>query len=230
MSTCSEFELIFVTDEVDDDQADELTTAVDAFIGGHGGVTLVTITAAGESAIKAAHTAVQVLREYGIRPVRLYDDLVTRNQIAQRIGKTGQAVGYWTRGERKHGFPMPYILEAGGLWRWQEVNEWLSAHDDQYAGYSDGLSYPTAAEVDEINAWLRFDASTWTPLGVLDAAEVPAVPRVPHPHSSFHVDSAFHVDVRFAPIATVQVVVAAAPPGVDPSPGNRARRLGLASK
>lgn len=151
-----DFELIFVTREVSDDKADELMSEVDAFVGGHGDLTLVTITSPGESALKAAHGALLRLRRFGIQALRLYDDLVTRNQIANRIGKTAQAVGYWTRGERKSGFPQPYVLAAGGLWRWQEVDAWLAEEDHEYAKSRPPLSYPTAAEVDEINVWLRF--------------------------------------------------------------------------
>lgn len=130
------FELIYVVDPIDVETEDRLINTIDASVGGHGSVHLVTITATGDSALQASMSAVAQLRSFGIVVRRLYDDLVTRGQIAERAQVSSQAVGLWARGERHNQkpFPDPYVLAGGGLWRWAEVNAWLretgKPHDD----------------------------------------------------------------------------------------------------
>lgn len=80
-----------------------------------------------------------------MRIQRVYSDLVTRAQIAERAGVTRQAVGLWIRGERHTdpAFPEPHVLGGGGLWLWRDVDQWLAEvglpHDE--------VSYPTHLDI-----------------------------------------------------------------------------------
>ena len=74
--------------------------------------------------VKSAGTGARVLR---IVP----DDLVNANAIAERSGKTRQAVRLWTRGERGKDFPPP-VTKVGDspVWSWASVAEWLRGRGD----------------------------------------------------------------------------------------------------
>src|SRR5206468_3127789 len=74
----AEYELIFETAAIAPEQEDAVYEAFDAVISVHDDTTLVTVTAVGESASEAAHRAAAELRSKGVRPIRLYEDLVTR--------------------------------------------------------------------------------------------------------------------------------------------------------
>lgn len=102
---------------------DAVAAAFDGVLASHSGVTTVTLTAEGETAIDAARTAANSLRKIGAPPLRVVEDLVGRTEIAERAGVTRQAVGLWVRGERQaiSPFPAPYVLVGGGLWLWGEV-------------------------------------------------------------------------------------------------------------
>jgi hypothetical protein len=84
----------------------------------HGDVTTVTLTAHGVTCLRVAIAAIRSLRAAGVKPIRLVDDVVSRSEIARRIGITPQSDGQWIRGERhsESPFPAPYILTDGGLW------------------------------------------------------------------------------------------------------------------
>lgn len=113
------FEVSAIADEAEDALAEEFSVTV----GGHSGVTVVTMLAEGETCFQAALTALAAMRAAGCEPLRLVDDLVGRGEIARRTGVTPQAVGQWVRGERHGGteFPKPYVLGAHELWLWGEV-------------------------------------------------------------------------------------------------------------
>ena len=153
-----EYEFTFVIDAVDADLEQSLQDEFDAFVGGHGRTTLLTMSCDGIEPIETAHRAVAQLRATGVQIRRVYDDLVTRGQIAERADVTRQAVGLWVRQERQTGqpFPEPHVLSGGGLWRWGEVNDWLREtglpHDD--------LCYLSATEVARVNVWLSSRTST----------------------------------------------------------------------
>lgn len=91
--------------------------------------------------------------------IRLYEDLVTRQDIADRTSTTRQAVGNWVRQERRDHradggspFPDPYNIVGRGVWLWSEVNEWLLQR-----GKGDGLRYPSASDYAKVNAAVRFE-------------------------------------------------------------------------
>ena len=59
------------------------------------------------------------------------DDLVNANTIAERTGKTRQAVRLWVLGERGQGFPAPKaIVGKSPVWSWAKVAQWLRARDE----------------------------------------------------------------------------------------------------
>ena len=69
--------------------------------------------------VKVANIGARVLR---VVP----DDLVNANTIAERSGKTRQAVSLWIRGERGTDFPAP-ITRVGQspIWSWLTIAKWL---------------------------------------------------------------------------------------------------------
>jgi hypothetical protein len=148
----SEYECMFVVDPLSDDLEEELASSLDAFVGGHGAVTLVTINIEGPDAVVAAQDAVGKMESLGVGVRRLYDDLVTRTQIATRAAVSTQGVGLWARGERQvdRPFPEPFVLAGGGLWRWGEVNEWLRQSGHKH----DDVCHPSAVESAQLNSWL----------------------------------------------------------------------------
>lgn len=146
------YELIFEIAPPSEGDIEALYAAEDALVSTHGRSTVVTITAEDASAFAAAHAGMVRLRRHGLEPLRLYEDLVTRAEIARRADVTPQAVGQWIRGERQQGstppFPEPHNYAGGSveLWLWGDVNTWL-AHLDR----SDGLSHPSHADYVLVN-------------------------------------------------------------------------------
>ncbi|MCA9644174.1 MAG: hypothetical protein KC492_25950, partial [Myxococcales bacterium] len=68
----------------------------------------------------------------GSRVLRVVpDDLANANTIAERSGKTRQAVALWVRGERGDGFPPPKTkVGASPVWSWLTVAQWLAARSE----------------------------------------------------------------------------------------------------
>ncbi|MHA7620545.1 hypothetical protein ACX12M_18695 [Cellulosimicrobium cellulans] len=141
-----EYELTFEIADVDEGLEDAIVDATDGTLASMYGTTLVTLTAPGPSALAAATCARLLLSEAGASVYRCVEDLVSRSEIAHRVGVTAQAVGNWVRGDRRDEvrFPSPYVFSAGGLWLWSEVIEWLDrVHPDLAAHASDGFAYPS---------------------------------------------------------------------------------------
>ena len=65
--------------------------------------------------------------EIGAHVMRVVpDDLVSANAIAERSGKTRQAVRLWILGERGQGFPAPRAMVGKSpVWSWATIAEWL---------------------------------------------------------------------------------------------------------
>lgn len=85
------------------------------------------------------------------------DGLVGIPDIAALTKLNRETIRAWTNGTRgPGGFPVPVGSLGGGergstkVWRWREVNIWL---DDNYS-LGDPFSYPTEAEVTDINSQL----------------------------------------------------------------------------
>ena len=151
MSTNS-YELSFELPSLNETVEDLITDQFDSVIAVHSGVTTVTLTAEGEDCVSAAIEAVHALRSIGAEPIRLVDDVVSRGEIARRIGVTPQSVGQWIRGERhaESAFPTPYILPDGGLWLWSEVVAALAARGEAI----EELDYPSRRDIQVIGGVL----------------------------------------------------------------------------
>lgn len=140
----TEFEFIFVTDEVvdpADERIDAAMSHLDIVVESHNGLTLATVAATGVDAKSAGISAARILRDCGFQVERTYPDLVTRQDIADRIGMSRQAVGNWVRGDRHEAdpFPTPTTLVAGGAWLWSEVIGWLTRN----TSHREEVGYPT---------------------------------------------------------------------------------------
>lgn len=80
------------------------------------------------SAIRQVHLVegIEVVRVDG-------EDLVSQTDIAERTGKTRQAINHWIKRDRhRSGFPAPaYGAQSRSpLWRWSDVAAWLEASDE----------------------------------------------------------------------------------------------------
>lgn len=151
----AQHEWIFVVDEIADDAVDAVYETCDALVSRHGGLTLLTVTTEGGTAIEAAKATIVALQQERqlIKVQRAYEDFVTKADIASRCHTTPQAVGQWVRGKRLRDFPFPecFSLTAGGIWLWSEVNDWLCRTGKS----GDDIEYPGRGDYISINHWIR---------------------------------------------------------------------------
>ena len=141
------FQVLGLTEALEDELYDHYEAQ--AFV--HGDTQLVALAQCGDSCVIAAQGAVANLRALGLKVLRLYEDLVTRSDIAQRVGVSPQNVGQWVRGERAAGsFPAPFNAVAGGVWLWSDVIAWL----EENGKFADGGYHPSRLDHTEVNAWL----------------------------------------------------------------------------
>lgn len=151
------YEFVFVIPDVDAVGDPRLEAAQgrldDLVVEAHGGLTLATVSAEGVDAVEAGRRVAVELTACGLPPERTHPDLVTRQEIADRVDMTRQAVGNWVRRERHHAdpFPIPVHLVGGGVWLWGEVVEWLrrSGRD-----IDEGIEFPSIDEHIRIDALL----------------------------------------------------------------------------
>jgi hypothetical protein len=83
------------------------------------------------------------------------EDLVTVEDIAEKTGRSAQAVGHWIAGERGPGhFPAPVIHRSSRikLYSWAQVSSWLS---DARLGEVDPAAAEVAGAAAELDALLR---------------------------------------------------------------------------
>ena len=155
MSTKS-YELSFEVPPLSEAIENLLSDHFDSVIAVHGGLTTVTLTADGEDCVSAAIAAINTLRNMGAEPIRLVDDVVSRSEIARRMGVTPQSVGQWIRGERhaESPFPSAYILADGGLWLWGEVATALASRGEEV----EEISYPNRRDIQVIGGVLAAHA------------------------------------------------------------------------
>jgi hypothetical protein len=130
--TAHEFEIAFVieTVEADDPRIDQAMEALPGTtISGALGLAVATTLIDAHTAIEAGLRAAKALAAADLTPLRTYQDLVSRQDIADRVGMSRQAVGNWVRGERQNSqpFPAPVTLASGGLWLWTSVVRWIEA-------------------------------------------------------------------------------------------------------
>lgn len=155
-------EWIFVVDDLADETVDAIYETCDALVSRHGGLTLLTVTAEGATAVDAAKNIIARLQQERrlVRVQRAYEDLVTKVDIASRCNTTPQAVGQWVRGKRlrEHPFPGCFNLTAGGIWLWGDVNNWLRQTDKP----SDDIEHPHREDYVSINHWVRVELPCMT--------------------------------------------------------------------
>lgn len=117
---------------VTDELADALFEAGldDAGIGNYDGEPAAEFDREADTLLEAIVSAIRdIWKVDGITPVRVVgDELVSQADIAERTGKSRQAVNHWIRRDWVNSnFPAPTF---GGdtrspLWRWADVAEWL---------------------------------------------------------------------------------------------------------
>jgi hypothetical protein len=102
------------------------------------------------SAMDAILSALDDAETAGLTVTGVVEDLVTVADIAEKTGKTAQAVGHWTTGTRGQGFPEPVIHrgERIRLYSWAAVSAWLAATGRGAAELGVAETAVAAAEVD----------------------------------------------------------------------------------
>ncbi len=154
------YELSFELPTLSEKTEDLVAAQFDSVIAVHVGITTVTLTADGDDCVSAAIAAINTLRKLGAEPIRLVDDVVSRSEIARRMGVTPQSVGQWIRGERhsESPFPPPYVLIDGGLWLWAEVVTALASRGEEV----EALGYPNRRDIQVIGGVLAAHAIAQT--------------------------------------------------------------------
>jgi hypothetical protein len=121
-----------------DPEADDLEDRVfqagcdDATLSFQKGVIIVEFAREAVSFSKAVTSAYEAVRRAGAAVERVEPDyLVSLSEIAQRSGKTRQAISLYTNGERGGGFPAPVarVTSKHPLYDWEEVAGWLVERD-----------------------------------------------------------------------------------------------------
>lgn len=148
------YELTFHITPLSDGLVDDLYDAFDCLVGtDHAGQGYITVTAPGEDAVHAAKTmATQLVARFGLTVLRTQHDLVDRQEIADRLGLTRQAVGAWVRGERGTDFPSAFNEVSGGVWLWHDVRAWAIANGRPIPDPE--VDYPSRDDHDTINGYL----------------------------------------------------------------------------
>ena len=114
----------------------------DGTVGRSHGIQFVAFDREADSLAHAVLTAVgDIERVPDLKVVRIADaGLVSMADIASRSGRTRESVRLLVSGARgPGGFPSPVTDPRSRyrLWRWSEVERWLTAYADQEAGSSD---------------------------------------------------------------------------------------------
>lgn len=95
-----------------------------------GALTDVSFLVSADDAVRAAFEASCRLVDHGIQPRRIYVDIVSTSDIAERTGVSRQTVRNWQNAERRAGFPAHYATAGNSrLWLWSDVYAWLQAED-----------------------------------------------------------------------------------------------------
>ena len=92
----------------------------------------------------------------GLRAVGVAcDNMVTLLDIANRSGRTREAVRLWASGDRgPGGFPAPQMITTGGerVWDWEQVDVWLREHRGEIADGPDMARLHILATADRVLA------------------------------------------------------------------------------
>lgn len=93
------------------------------------GITTMTVFSDGD-VVADTLKAVRCARNQGITVLRVYEDRVNYNEVARRVGVSGEAARKWTQDPT---FPAPRTGSDNGRgssyrWDWAEVLHWLQEH------------------------------------------------------------------------------------------------------
>ena len=107
----------------------------DAGIGGINGEPCLDVDREAKSLLEAIVSAVRQVDSFeGVGVVRVDgEDLVSQTEIAERTGKSRQAVNHWIKRDRHRSeFPPPAYgsQSRSPLWRWSDVGAWLGSTDE----------------------------------------------------------------------------------------------------
>lgn len=100
----------------------------DATLSFQKGVIIVEFSREAVSFSAAVISAYEAVLRAGATVERVEPDyLVSLSEIAERSGRTRQAISLYSNGERAEGFPAPVMRVTSNhpLWDWEEVAEWL---------------------------------------------------------------------------------------------------------
>lgn len=146
------FELTLHVDHVSESLVDNLIDQFDATTGrDHTGREFVTVLAEGNTFDEAARTMLTRLQTLGLRVRRAVPDLLSKSDIADRLGVTRQAVQNWVTGARQSDFPLAINPVSGGVWLWHDVHVWAVAHA---RAVDHGVTFPSIDQIDTLNAWI----------------------------------------------------------------------------
>jgi hypothetical protein len=119
----------------------------------HGGI--IVFSREARNATDAILSAIDDSERAGLSVAGVMEDMVTAEDIAEKTGRSGQAVGHWITGERgPGGFPAPAIHRGSRvkLYSWAQVSSWLSA---ARLGQVDPAAAEVAGAAAEVSALLR---------------------------------------------------------------------------
>ncbi|CAH0302468.1 YfeC-like transcriptional regulator [Rhodococcoides fascians] len=174
-----EYEISFVVDPIEDPFDDRIDAVMDrlpgAVIASHGDLSIATTLVQAEDAVEAGLKAARELDACGLPVHRTSLDLVTRQDIADRVGVSRQAVGNWARGDRHESDPFPgrHSSVAGGVWLWADVASWLTSR----GLLSENVAYPSSTEHAVIDACLVGHASGLRTQFVTAKESLPLAPQ-----------------------------------------------------
>jgi hypothetical protein len=176
MALETEFEIAFVTEMISD-PADArlghvLTLLPDAIVASHRDFNIITTSVFAADAIEAGVRAARSIAASGIRVQRTYQDLVSRQDIADRSDVTRQGVGLWVRGERftDTPFPAPISLVSSGIWLWGDVVNWGRSLNLEWA--SDEPNFPSLDDHNRLDLMISSGIEHVTVTTHLDIAGV----------------------------------------------------------
>jgi hypothetical protein len=119
----------------------------------HGGT--VVFSRESRNAMEAMLSGIDDAERSGLTVLGVTEDLVTIEDIAEKTGRTGQAVGHWVTGQRGPGrFPQAVIHRGSRirLYSWAQVSRWLA---EAGLGHVDQVAAEAAAAAAQVNAVLR---------------------------------------------------------------------------
>jgi predicted DNA-binding transcriptional regulator AlpA len=138
-----------------DAHADELYEAglADAILGETNGIPYAEFDREAPTRLEAIVSAIRDVRSVsGVQVVRVEpEEYLTASEIAQRTGKSREAIRLLASGQRGRGtFPRPFLRlrDRSPLWRWSEIAAWTSSDPDVQID---------AAAIGALNAQLEID-------------------------------------------------------------------------